>query len=157
LLSLAILTLLRHPEQLAMLRDDPELARNAVDEVLRFEPAAVSTTRYTPEAIEVAGTTIPADSNVLFSVIAANRDPARYEDPDRFDITRTDVRPLTFGGGAHVCIGAALARMETEVVLRAMVTRTRDLTLVTDPVVWQAENPTVRRPERLVVSCRPVR
>jgi len=156
LLSLAILTLLRHPDQLAMVRDDPELARNTVEEVLRFEPAAVSTTRHTPVDIGVAGTTIPADSNVLFSVIAANRDPERYTDPDRFDIMRADVRPLTFGGGAHVCIGAALARMEAEVVLRAIVTRTADLTLVTDPIVWQAENPTVRRPERLVVTCRSI-
>jgi cytochrome P450 len=106
--------------------------------------------------LEVAGTKIPAGSNILFSVLAANRDPARYRDPDDFDITRADIRPLTFGGGAHVCIGAALARLETEVVLRAMVTRLGDLALVTDPIIWQAENPTVRRPERLVVTCRPL-
>lgn len=157
LLTLAVLTLLRHPAQLAMLRDNPDLAGQAVEEVLRFEPAALSTTRHTPVDLEVAGTIIPADSNILFSVLAANRDPARYDRPDDFDITRTDVRPLTFGGGAHVCIGAALARMETEVVLRAMVSRTRDLALVTDPLVWQAGNPTVRRPEELVVSCQAVR
>jgi cytochrome P450 len=156
LLSLAVLTLLRHPEQLAMLRAKPDLAGNAVEEVLRFEPAAVSTTRHTPVDIEVAGTTIPAGSNILFSVFAANRDPARYDRPDDFDITRADIRPLTFGGGAHVCIGAALARIETEVVLRTLVARTSDLALVTDPIVWQAENPTVRRPEQLVVTCKPV-
>jgi cytochrome P450 len=142
---------------LELLQNQPDLAPQAVDEVLRFEPAAVSTTRYTPVEIEVAGRTIPAESNVLFSVIAANRDPDRYPEPDRFDVTRSDIRPLTFGGGAHVCIGAALARMETEVVLRALVTRTSDLALVTDPIVWQAENPTVRRPEKLVVSCSPLR
>jgi cytochrome P450 len=156
LLSLAILTLLRHPEQMAMLGDDPDLARNTVEEVLRFEPAALSTTRHTPVDVEVAGMTIPADSNILFSVVAANRDPTQYPRPDDFDITRVDVRPLTFGGGAHVCIGAALARLETEVVLRALVTRTRDLALLTNPITWQADNPTVRRPERLVVTCRPL-
>jgi cytochrome P450 len=156
LLSLAVLTLMRHPAQLARLQADPDLATNAVEEVLRFEPAAVSTTRHTSVDLEVAGTKIPAGSNILFSVLAANRDPARYRDPDDFDITRADIRPLTFGGGAHVCIGAALARLETEVVLRAMVTRLGDLALVTDPIIWQAENPTVRRPERLVVTCRPL-
>jgi cytochrome P450 len=157
LLSLAVLTLMRHPAQLARLQADPDLATNAVEEVLRFEPAAVSTTRHTSVDLEVAGTKIPAGSNILFSVLAANRDPARYRDPDDFDITRADIRPLTFGGGAHVCIGAALARLETEVVLRAMVTRLGDLALVTDPIIWQAENPTVRRPERLVVTCCPLK
>jgi cytochrome P450 len=153
LLSLAVLTLLRHPDQLARLRSTPALARNAVEEVLRFEPAALSTTRHTAVELVVAGSTIPADSNILFSIVAANRDPERYVDPDRFDITRPDVRPLTFGGGAHVCIGAALARLEAEVVLCHLLARTRDITLLTDPVVWQADNPTVRRPERLVVGC----
>jgi cytochrome P450 len=153
LISLAVLTLLRHPGELARLRARPALARNAVDEVLRFEPAALSTTRHTPVELVVAGTTIPEDSNILFSMVAANRDPERYEDPDRFDIARSDIRPLTFGGGAHACIGAALARLEAEVVIGHLLARTSDLALVTDPVVWQADNPTVRRPERLVVRC----
>jgi cytochrome P450 len=155
LLSLAVLTLLRHPDQLALLRASPELAGNATEEVLRFEPAALSTTRHTPVELVVAGTTVPADSNILFSIVAANRDPERYVDPDRFDITRADIRPLTFGGGAHVCLGAALARVEAEVALDHLLARTGGLTLVTDPIIWQADNPTVRRPERLVVGCDP--
>jgi cytochrome P450 len=153
LVSLAVLTLLRHPDQLALLRETPGFVRNAVDEVLRFEPAALSTTRHTPVELVVAGTTIPAGSNILFSMVAANRDPERYADPDRFDVTRTDIRPLTFGGGAHACIGAALARLEAEVAVGDLLARTDRLSLVTEPIAWQADNPTVRRPEQLVVSC----
>ena len=73
--------------------------------------------------LATAGTTIPAGSNVLFSVVAANRDPRQYDDPGRLDVTRTDVRPLTFGAGAHACLGAALARLEGEIAIRSLVTR----------------------------------
>ena len=153
LITLAVLTLLRHPPQLALLRTRPDLVTNAVDEVLRFEPAALSTTRYTPVELEVAGRRIPAGSNILFSVIAANRDPERYRDPGAFDVARDDIRPLTFGGGAHVCIGAALARLEAEVAITTLLARTSSITLAEEALTWQATNPTVRRPERLVVAC----
>ncbi len=93
LITLAVWTLLSHPDQLQRLRDDWSLARNAVEEVLRYEPAALSTSRFATEDIAVAGAVIPQGSNVLFSTVAANRDPSRYEDPDRFDIGRTDIRP----------------------------------------------------------------
>jgi cytochrome P450 len=155
LISQAVLALLTHPDQLDELRARPELVRNTVDEVLRFEPPAVSSTRSTPVDIEIGGVTIPAGSNILVSILAGNRDPRRYEDPDRFVITRDDVRPLTFGGGVHVCIGAALARMEAEVVLAELVAQTSSLALVTDPVRWQTENPTIRRPVEVVVQARP--
>ena len=155
LISQAVLALLTYPDQLDELRAHPELVRNTVDEVLRFEPPAVSSTRSTPVDIEIAGVTIPAGSNILVSILAGNRDPRRYDDPDRFVITRDDIRPLTFGGGVHVCIGAALARMEAEVVLTELVAQTSSLALVTDPVRWQTENPTIRRPVELVVQARP--
>jgi cytochrome P450 len=151
LISQAVLALLRHPDQLAVLRADPSLARNAVEEVLRYEPAAVSTTRSTPDDIEIAGVTIPAGANILVSIVAANRDPRRYDDPDRFDVTRPDIRPLTFGGGAHVCIGAALARMETEIVLTDLLARTSAIELASDPVTWQTATPTIRRPAELLL------
>jgi cytochrome P450 len=152
LIALVVRTLLLHPNQWALVRADPLLARGAVEEVLRYEPAALSTTRTATVDIEVHGITIPAGANVLLSVLAANRDPERYADPDRFDITRTDVRPLTFGGGTHNCIGASLARMEAEVVLTTLVERAPGLRLVDGGACrWQADNPTVRRPVTLEV------
>ena len=154
MISLTVLTLLRHPDQLALLRADPARTRAAIDEVLRIEPAALSTTRFTLTDVEVAGTTIPAGSNVLFDLVAANRDPARYTDPDVFDITRADIRPLTFGGGAHLCIGAALARLETEVVLQTLLTRAPALRLTGDEIEFQTQNPTIRRPVRLPLATR---
>ena len=152
LITLAVRTLLMHPEQWELLRADRKFLRQTVDEVLRFEPAALSTTRYTTVDVEVLGITIPAGSNVLFSVAAANRDPRRYADPGRFDITRSDIRPITFGGGAHVCIGAALAKMETEIVLSALLDGAPNLRLSSDQCTWQANNPTIRRPATLEVK-----
>ena len=152
LITLAVYALLTHPDQLALLRDDPSLVRNAVEETLRFEPAALSTTRSTAVDYEVAGVTIPGGANVLFSVVAANRDPRRYDEPGRFDITRPDVRPHTFGGGQHVCIGAPLARLEGEIAVGSLFARFPDLWLPSQEVVWQTENPTVRRPVALRVD-----
>jgi cytochrome P450 len=94
---------------------------------------------------------IPAGSNILCSVVAANRDPRRYEEPDRFDIGRADVRPLTFGAGAHACLGAALARLEGEIAVGTLVRRFPELRLAAADLVWQTQNPTVRRPVALHV------
>jgi cytochrome P450 len=153
LLSNGVRTLLLHPDQLALLRSDPALASSAVDEVLRFEPPALWTSRYATEPIEVAGGLIPAGSNVLFSSVAANRDPARYADPDRFDITRVDSRPVTFGGGVHSCIGSTLAKAEAEIALVTLFGALPALHLV-EPVCsrFQSDNPSVRRPESLFVA-----
>ena len=151
LITLSVWSLLTHPDQLAALRSDPSLAAGAVEETLRFEPAALSTTRSTPHDLEVAGRVIPGGSNVLCSVVAANRDPRRYDDPDRYDIRRTDVRPLTFGAGAHACLGAALARLEGEVAVGTLVRRFPELRLAGDDLTWQTQNPTVRRPVALPV------
>jgi cytochrome P450 len=153
LISNAVRTLLLHPDQLARLCADPALVSGAVDEVLRFEPPALWTSRYATEAIGVSGAVIPAGANVLFSSVAANRDPARYEHPDRFDITRLDSRPVTFGGGVHSCIGAQLARVETEIMLTTLFGRVPSLRLV-EPVgrTFQDGNPSVRRPLHLPVT-----
>jgi cytochrome P450 len=152
LISLAVWTLLKHPDQLQRLRGDWSLARNTVEEVLRFEPAALWTSRFATEDIAVAGVVIPRGSNVLFSSVAANRDPARFDDPDRFDIGRNDIRPVTFGGGMHSCLGAALARLEAEVAITTLFQRAPSISLVTDDVAWQDENPSVRRPTLLEVA-----
>jgi cytochrome P450 len=153
LVTNAVRTLLLHPDQLQLLLTDASLAPGAVEEVLRYEPPALWTSRYATEAIEVAGGVIPTGSNVLFSSVAANRDPSRFVDPDRFDITRVDSRPVTFGGGAHSCIGATLARVEAEIALITLFRRVPTLRLV-EPVCerFQGENPSVRRPESLLVS-----
>jgi hypothetical protein len=152
LITLAVYALLSHPEQVQRLLADPALARNAVEETLRYEPAALSTTRCTPVDLEVEGVTIPGGANILFSVVAGNRDPRRYDDPGRFDITRDDIRPLTFGAGVHACIGAALARLEGEVAVGSLFARFPTLRLAPQTLVWQTENPTVRRPVALHVE-----
>lgn len=151
LLTNAVRTLLLHPDQLALLLDDPSRAPAAVDEVLRFEPPALFTTRFATEAIEVADTVIPAGANVMFSSVAANRDPTRYDDPDRFDITRQDIRPVTFGGGVHSCIGSTLARVEAEIALTTLFAAAPTLSLVPPLSPFQRDNPSVRMPERLPV------
>jgi cytochrome P450 len=152
LITLAVWTLLSHPDQLRRLRDDWSLARNAVEEVLRYEPAALWTSRFATEDIEVAGAVIPQGSNVLFSSVAANRDPARFQDPDRFDIDRSDIRPVTFGGGVHSCLGAALARLEAEIAVTTLFRRAPKIALLTKEVVWQDGNPSVRRPTVVEVA-----
>jgi len=150
LITLAVWTLLTHPDQLQRLRGDWSLARNAVEEVLRYEPAALWTSRFATEDIDVAGIVIPHGSNV--SSVAANRDPARFDDPDRFDIGRADIRPVTFGGGVHSCLGAALARLEAEVAITTLFQRAPTISLVTKDVSWQDGNPSVRRPTLVEVA-----
>ncbi len=153
LLANTILALLSHPDALGWLLADPRgRAGGTIEECLRWEPAALSTTRQTTCPVEVAGTTIPEGAKILFSVIAGNRDPRRYSEPSEFDPSRIDIRPLTFGGGVHVCVGAALARLEGEIVIGALFERFPGLELAPEATVeWAASNPTVRRPSRLLV------
>jgi pimeloyl-[acyl-carrier protein] synthase len=152
LITLAVRTLLLHRDQLQLLRRDHSLVHQAVDEVLRFEPAALSTTRHTTVDVEVNGRVIPAGQNVLFSLAAANRDPDRFDRPDEFDITRSDSRPLTFGAGVHNCIGATLAHMEAEIALIALIDGAPRLRLRDERCTWQQANPTIRRPTSLGVD-----
>ncbi len=116
--------LLQHPEQLALLRDRPELVASAVEELLRYDgPVHHPTLRFTVEPIRVGPVTIPAGAVVLVALGAANRDPARYPDADRLDITRHDGPHLAFGHGTHFCLGAPLARVEGQVALSLLVER----------------------------------
>jgi cytochrome P450 len=124
---------------------------NVVEEVLRYETPALTTSRRTTAPVDVGGHQIPAGANVLFALAAGNRDPRRYNDPDRFDAARGDIRPLGFGGGAHVCIGAALARLEAQVVLSRLAERLPAMEVDAESVVWRKDNPTVRGPTRLMV------
>jgi hypothetical protein len=131
------LALLRHPDQLGLLRDDPSLARSAVEELLRHDSPVQLTARVLLEEVEIGGRRLPAGSEVMPVLAAANRDPERFADPDRLDITRPDNRHLSFGGGIHFCLGAPLARLEGEVALRALVQRLPRLSLATAEPRWR--------------------
>ena len=105
--------LLAHPEQRDAIVADPALIPHAIEEILRWDaPVPHSTFRYTTRDVALGGTVIPAFAQVIISLAAANRDPARYDDPDIFDITRADTSHLAFGHGIHHCLGARLARLE---------------------------------------------
>jgi len=129
MLGLGALTLLRHPDQLAAVRDDPAQVKPAVEELLRYLSIVHSTARTTTTEVEIAGHTIPEDSAVLLSFPAANRDPACAHDPDRFDITRGANSHVAFGHGVHHCLGAPLARLEMSIALPALLRRFPGLAL----------------------------
>jgi cytochrome P450 len=124
----ALVSLFRHPDQLARLRADAGLLPAAIDELLRFDgPTARSSPSYTLADIDLGGTTIPAGSIVIVGIAAANRDPRRFAEPDRLDLTRGEDRNLAFGHGLHRCVGAALARTEAQVAIGALLRRFPDL------------------------------
>jgi cytochrome P450 len=126
-----------HPDQLALLRDRPELAMNAVEETMRHSPSMCSTLRSVTEDVTVGEYLIPAGTFLLVNTYAANRDPAVYDEPARFDITRADPPPiLTFGGGAHYCLGANLARRELAEALKILAVRIPN-PRVTGPAPWR--------------------
>jgi pimeloyl-[acyl-carrier protein] synthase len=128
-----ILALLTHPDELAQLRQDPSLARGAVDEVLRFvSPNQTAISRFALEDVDVEGTRIPAGAVIAACIGAANRDPARFADPDRLDIDRPDNLPLTFAPGPHLCLGAPVARLEVELAMGTLIRRFADLELLDD-------------------------
>lgn len=118
-----------YPDQFELLAAHPELAGSAVEECLRFEPSVPMTVRVLWEDTDFGGITIPADSVVSAHLIAANRDPAVFTDPNRFDITRNEARHCSFGGGIHFCLGSHLARMNAEVAFSSIASRIRDIEL----------------------------
>jgi cytochrome P450 len=134
LIANAVLSLLRHPAQLALLQSRPELLPDAVEEFLRYEgPAHVATFRFTREPVHAGGTDIPAGQLVLISLLAANRDEGRFPDPDRLDITRPAAGHLAFGHGVHHCLGAPLARLEGQIAIGGLLSRFPDLALAAEP------------------------
>lgn len=135
-----VFTLLRHPGQLDALIADPALLPGCVDEILRYEsPFRMLTPRFSDCPVHLGDTTIPANELILVSVAAANRDPARFKDPERFDITRTTKGHLGFGRGNHRCLGAQLGWMELEIALEALFERFPNIALaVPEPdVTWR--------------------
>lgn len=114
------LALLRHPDQLARLREDPALAERAVEELLRYDGPVLFAVRFALQDVEVAGRTLPRGSVVTFMLSAANRDPAAFADPDRLDLARGAKHHVAFSHGAHYCLGAPLARLELRCVFAAL-------------------------------------
>ena len=130
LLGNGIALLREHPDQLALVRERPELWPNAVDEILRIDPPVLLTGRVAARNLELAGVRIGEGAIVTTVLAAANRDPAVFTDPDVFDVTRDNAREhVSFSSGRHYCLGASLARMEGEVGLRALFDRFPDLVL----------------------------
>jgi hypothetical protein len=136
LIGNGVYQLLRHPGELERLRRDPGLVRMAVDECLRFDGPIGATLRILHEDVEFGGVEIPRDSRMIVLLDAANRDPARFPEPDRFDIGRSPNDHLAFGGGVHRCLGAHLARMEAQEAIVALATRTREIELLTEKRSW---------------------
>jgi cytochrome P450 len=153
LIANGMLTLLRHPHILDRLRDDPDLVVPMVEELLRYEPPVqvVPSFYISLDDIEVAGTTIPKSARIVLALAAANRDPDRFPDPDRFDPDRTDNQHLGFFSGIHYCFGAALARQEAHVALAEAARRLVNPRLVEDPPPYR-QNPTLRGPRHLPVA-----
>ena len=130
----AMLALLRHPDELARLRAEPDLAPSAVEELVRYDGALAGLARTAQEDVPLSGGVVPAGTNIMAVVLSANRDPAVFADPDRLDISRGDMRHLGFGGGVHACVGAALARLETRIAITALLARYPRIELaVSDP------------------------
>ncbi|MFG2907736.1 cytochrome P450 [Kitasatospora sp. NPDC048286] len=152
LITNGVLTLLRHPDQLDLLRREPALLPSAVEELLRYEPPVHLLPQRTPLAdLEVAGTTIPQGVPVVLALASGNRDPKRFRDPDRFDLTRTDNQHLGFGSGVHICYGAPLARIEAQIALGALLPLLGTATLLEDPPPYRY-SAVLRGPRHLPVE-----
>ncbi|GAA3687106.1 cytochrome P450 [Nonomuraea antimicrobica] len=124
LIANAVATLLAHPAQLAALRDDPGLMPRAVEELARWcTPQIMTVPRFPREDVEIGGVTVPKGEPVTVSVASANRDPRVFDEPERFDLTREPAPHLGFGHGAHFCVGASLARVQTGVALGVLLRR----------------------------------
>jgi hypothetical protein len=142
LLGNGVRLLIDNPEQLDVLRADPELWPNAVDEILRLESPVQMTARVADKDVELAGRRVAKDSFVAMIIAAANRDPAVFENPTQLDVRRENAnRHLAFSGGRHFCLGAALARLEGEIGLRSLFDRFPELTMA---------GPGQRRPTRVL-------
>jgi cytochrome P450 len=147
------LALLRHPDQLARLRQDPSLIPAAVEELLRYNgPVNLATMRYTVEPVQLGDVEIPAGEFVLVSLASANHDDRRFTDPERLDVGREATGHLAFGHGIHYCVGAPLARLEGEIAFRQLFDRFPGLRLAAAPTELRWRNSTlIRGLERLPV------
>jgi len=151
LIGNGILTLLRHPDQLAKLRSDLSLIPSAVEELLRFESPSQHTARLAPEDVQLGEKTIRKRQAVIAVMGAANHDPERFPDPDRLDICRQDNRHVAFAWASHFCFGAPLARIEGQIAFETVLRRMPALSLKPGPIAWR-ENLGLRGLTALPVS-----
>lgn len=149
LLGSSILHLADHPEQRAMMLERPDLWPNAVEELLRYDTPVKVVVRRSTRPFELGGQQIPTGANLMASIINAHRDPRRYPDPYALRLDREEPRPLAFGHGIHHCLGAALARMEARIGLRALVERYPDYTI--ERVEWR-RSVNLRNQSRLIIQ-----
>lgn len=137
LIGNGLLALLRHPDQLQMLRDDPELIPGAIDELVRYDPPVQIVSRILTGDVILEDVTLPKGAKVMLLLGAASRDPERYSEPERLDVTRTGFKTVAFSGGPHYCIGAALGKMEAATVLTKLLRRYSTIELTTEDLVWR--------------------
>ncbi|MGH7803006.1 MAG: cytochrome P450, partial [Candidatus Binatia bacterium] len=137
LIASTVLALLRSPSERALLAERPDLAPGVVQEVLRYESPVQMTARRAVSEIRIGGRDIGAGDVVVLLLGAANRDPSHYDDPDRLDVRRDGRPPLAFGGGIHFCLGAALAKAETEIAVNALLRRLLAMELATERIAWR--------------------
>lgn len=149
-LGLAVRTLLQHPDQAALLRNRPDLAPSAVEELLRYDSSIQIAVRMTQQPVRIGEHTIEPGTTVLGLLGAANRDPDRTPEPHVLDLTRDNPSPLSFGGGAHYCLGSFLARTEAQVLLPRLLQRLPHLRLAGTPT-YRSPGTTLRGLEHLPV------
>ena len=136
LIGNGLLAFIKHPSQITLLHSEPSLIDNAVDECLRYDTPILFNWRVLKNPLSVGGKQLPKDSVLWLMLGAGNRDPARFFDPDKFDITRSDRGHLSFGGGSHYCLGNQFARMEGKTAIREFLTRVPNIKLREEKIEW---------------------
>jgi cytochrome P450 len=157
LITNGMLTLLRHPEAMELLRRERALMPRTVEELLRYEsPVHMLPNRTALTDVEVAGVTIPKGAPLVLALASGNRDPKRFHDPDRFNPTRRDNPHFGFGSGVHICFGAPLARIEAQIALTELVRRLEEPRLIQDPPPYR-RSPILRGPRHLPLEIGGIR
>ncbi len=150
LIGNGMLALLCHRDQMQRLKDNPALIENAVEEMLRYDSPVQGTSRIAKVDLELDGRPIKAGQHISLMIGAANRDPAQFSEPDRFDIERRGVRHLSFSHGPHFCLGAQLARLEGRIAIDTLIRRIPDMQLASETLEWR-DNYTLRGLKALLV------